>query len=175
MALTIEDGTGIVAADSYQTRAEFITYASDYMGGVIADDADADAAMRRAFVYLNGLRWVGSRTWGRNQRGELPRTDMGDVPSNEVPVEVKDAQCILAFYEHATPNVLSPLHIGRDAVKSEEVTGAVKVEYAVPTDGVTSQDARAYVASALEMIAPFLVAGQVESRTGYTPSAFVAY
>lgn len=135
MALTIEDGTGVAGADSYASVADCSAYAVSYYGASLTGNtADKEAAIRRAFAYLNGLRWKGSRTNGRSQGGAWPRTDMIDcdgnaITSDEIPAEVIEAQHELARAEFQAPGVLSPQWSQRDALVTMEKADVVQVQY----------------------------------------------
>ena len=96
MALVIEDGSGVAGADSYATRAEYITYVADYYGGTVADEDASDVFLRAAFSWMKGQSWKGTKTYGRSQTGAWPRTDVEDcegyaIDTDAIPVEVKQA------------------------------------------------------------------------------------
>lgn len=134
MALIVENGSGISGADSYGTRAGFIAHVANYYGGTIADEDASDVPMRAAFAYLNGLKWKGSRSFGRSQHGAWPRSDMADCDGNdigsaEIPSELILAQYDLAWAEKQSPGLLSPSGSIRDAMISSEKVDVIEVSY----------------------------------------------
>lgn len=134
MALIIENGTGVANADSYGTRAGFITHAADYYGGTVADEDASDVSMRSAFAYLNGLKWKGTRALGRSQSGAWPRKSMTDCDGNkigesDIPPELIKAQYDLAWVEVQSPGTLTPSGSARDALVSREKVDVIEVQY----------------------------------------------
>lgn len=146
MTLTVEDGSGLAAADSYVSVSDCAAYA-DARGLSFAESpaADAEAALRRATAWIDGAymgRWPGERVNGRDQALQWPRQyayDQSDalIDSDSVPVEVVNATCEAAIRELATPNTLTPDVTPNDLIRSASVTGAVSVTYAgnVSVDG----------------------------------------
>ena len=172
MALVIEDGTGVSGADSYGTRAGFITHVANYYGGTVADEDASDVPMRSAFAYLNGLDWKGAKTLGRSQVGAFPRTDLEDCEGEsigvaEIPDELIAAQYDMAWAEKQSPGLLSPSGSIRDALVSMEKVDVIAVEYdtskIVPGQDVTS----VRVEAAMRRIACFLVNGGRQVRQTY--------
>jgi hypothetical protein len=158
MALVVEDGTGLSAADSYVSAADFETYAAAYRPVAAADDpAEVDRALRVATAWIDATyepRFPGYRLNGRDQARAWPRqaaylpgrvplwSDVaayrGDylsvggyyyIPPDEVPREILVACKEAALRELATPNSLSPdLKMG-GAIRRVQA-GSVAVEYA---------------------------------------------
>jgi hypothetical protein len=94
MTLTIENGSGVSGADSFATVAECTDFAVKYFGtDLTGDTAAKEAALRRAFYYMRGLRW---------KDGVWPTF------GGAIPLEVKQAQVIFAKTENAKQGVLSP-------------------------------------------------------------------
>jgi hypothetical protein len=174
MALIIENGTGISGADSYGTRAGLISFASSYYGETL-DDVDAtDTPMRRAWAYLNGLPWKGTKTLGRDQAGAWPRTSMIDCDGNEIatdeiPTELVTAQYELARAEKASPGVLSPQGSIRDSLISMENVDVIQVQY--DTSRLTPEQAAkcsaVIVESAMRQINCYLINGGRLVRSTY--------
>ena len=175
MVLVIEDGTGVSGADSYGTRAGFITHVSNYYGGTVADEDASDVPMRAAFAYLNGLSWKGTKTLGRSQVGAFPRTDLDDcegtaIGTAEIPDELIAAQYDLAWAEKQSPGLLSPSGSIRDAMVSMEKVDVIAVEYDT-SRMVPGQDVTAVrVEAAMRRIACFLVNGGRQVRQTYAVS-----
>ncbi len=101
MALTIEDGTGVALADSYITEADAQTLAADYDITLPAVVADAEKALRRAYLLINNHERLlqGWRTHSV-QTGAFPRLEVyaNDflVGSEVIPQGVKLAQLYAA-------------------------------------------------------------------------------
>ena len=97
MALTIEDGTGVTGADSFATQAEYEASQTNLFADVLTgEDAEKEAALRRAYIYMKSLYWV-------TEGDEVYPTFGGTIPA-----DIKTAQAILARVEQATPNALQP-------------------------------------------------------------------
>ena len=95
MALTIEDGTGVTGADSFITLAEYDTAQADlWAAALTGTDAEKEAALRRAYLYMKSLEWCSD--------AEYPAF------GGTVPEDVKTAQAIFARYEQANPEGLQP-------------------------------------------------------------------
>jgi len=80
VAFVVEDGTGVVTANSYVTLAAALLYHGDRQNAAWADvsatDALRQAALIRATSYIDAtyrLRFSGLRTFRRNQALEWPR------------------------------------------------------------------------------------------------------
>ena len=124
--LTVEDGTGISNADSYQSLATFQAYcASRGYGHSKYTDEECEIALRVGAVYLDQYgRFRGIKKTG-TQALEFPRTDLTDDSGYEitgVPLRVKQAQAELAW-RHLTGTVL---------FKDEKRGGMVKTETVGP-------------------------------------------
>lgn len=159
MALIVEDGTGKSDANSLVTLAEFKAY-HDLRANVYDtyDDEVIEAALIRFCQYLNGLNWIGVKAV-KTQSLCFPRRafadyysryyyvdDLGpaggiivggyEVPVDEVPQPVKDAQCEGAFVELGSPNTF----LGAQAVgvKSETID-VLSFEYDLGAGGGTTQ------------------------------------
>lgn len=140
MALVVENGTGLAAAESYASAAEYVAYRAA-RGDAEAEDADeeevVEPALRRATAYIDGVygdRWPGRRVKGRDQALDWPREyarDRGgyEIPKTQVPIEVKRATMEAAAREVATPNSLSADYTPAQRVTSETV-GPISVTYA---------------------------------------------
>lgn len=152
MALIVETGTGSSTAESVNTIAEIEAYALArglsfaITGGT--NVADAEAAARRAQVWLNGqyrTRLTGRKLNGRDQAQEWPRVNAYDqqcppdyLANDEIPVEWKHAHAEAAIREKAAPGALSPDVTLAAAVKREKV-GELEVEYVSQSLSVSSQ------------------------------------
>ena len=92
MALTVEDGTGIAAADSYVALAAYQAYGAARGWALGANDAADEVNLRRAFDGINRLWDYLGETETDEQAGAFPRTLWTGIPKR-----VKDAQCELAY------------------------------------------------------------------------------
>ena len=114
MTLIIETGTGAANAEAYADAAAFVAWATAFDGAAPSGATTAiEAAIRRAVAYLDALRWVGQKTFGRVQARAWPRAwvtdrDGWDISANVVPVEVIEAQHMLTQAELASPGCLAP-------------------------------------------------------------------
>lgn len=136
MTLTVEDGSNVTNADAYISLADAEAYYLDYQGSAwdtdISDDLK-EAAIRRAARYLDALHWKGERTHKREQSLAWPRYGATDcdgtlIPSGVVPVEVVNANALLAFYEASNVNALDPTVTLATIAKREKVD-VIEVEY----------------------------------------------
>lgn len=92
MTLTVEDGTGLAAADSYVTLAAYQAYGAARGWTLGADGAADEVSLRRAFDGINRLWSYLGEAETDDQAGAFPRTLWTAVPQR-----VKDAQCELAY------------------------------------------------------------------------------
>jgi hypothetical protein len=159
MTLTVEDGTGLAAADAFVSVANCDTYCTshgltDWTDATSDPDAD-EAAIRRATAWLStAFRWSGAKLNGRSQALAWPREDATDgegedIATDEVPVEIVQATCIAAAYERANPGGLSPSVTMTDRVKRERV-GSLEVEYAGAAQ--TPESARPVLTRVMDLI-----------------------
>lgn len=136
MALTIEDGSIISGANSYITRANYITWAAE-RGTTVTDDSAADAKLVQAWDYINSLEpQLLGRLVSRSQVGAYPRYDLIDIQgwswdSDEIPQQVIDLQCSLALDQENSIDIWNPSSSASTPVKRNRVEGAVEQEFAV--------------------------------------------
>lgn len=141
--LIVEDGSGVPGANSYVSLGEADEYHTQngntaWSNGATSpsDDLRASALIRAAMI-LDGTyksRWPGRRTHGRNQGRDWPRTGAADaegfpLPDDEVPDEIKNAQCEMALREYVSPGSLNPDVVETSRVLREKV-GDLEVQYA---------------------------------------------
>jgi hypothetical protein len=144
MAIIVEDGTGLVAAESYVSVADLKVYA-DGRGLVYAGSADSvlEQKLREATGYIDSeFRFKAARLLAA-QALEFPRDGLVDWSGHDVtgvPKRVKDACCELAIKAIAGP-LFSDADRG-GMVKSESV-GPISVTYA---DGAPAE--KLYTAAA---------------------------
>jgi hypothetical protein len=131
MALIIEDGTGVVGANTYASRQELIDYAA-LRGVDLSAEAGAalDAALIRAIDYLEAQPFQGERA-SSTQALAWPRSDVWLhgilVGDDYIPRELVYGQLALAV--EARTQDLQPNPTGKGSVIEETVSGAVTVRY----------------------------------------------
>jgi hypothetical protein len=135
MALIIENGSIVTSADSWVTRAEFITYAAS-LGVTVANTDATDITLRKAaqFIGSHEANLKGYKV-NRDQPLAFPRSDV-EIDgwywsSAEIPRQVLLAQLNIAldieegvdpYNPPANPNLIE---------RSVNVAGAISVEYAI--------------------------------------------
>lgn len=133
MALVVEDGSIVTGADSFVTRADFITYAAT-KGITIADEAATDVMLFKAGQYINSKEpnLKGNRV-ERDQPMAYPRENLNiedfNWSSTEIPRQVILAQMELAIDVNDGVDLWNPPTNPNRAVRRERVEGAVEVEY----------------------------------------------
>lgn len=134
MALTVETGANVQGADCYADVVACSAWAVAHFGqSLTGNTADKEAAIRRAVAYLDGLRWKGQRTYGRDQSLAWPRSGVTDceglaIASNVVPAELIFAQHVLARAEFQSPGILAP-SVSLAGVNKREKVDVIEVEY----------------------------------------------
>lgn len=136
-----------------------LTDASAYMAARgyawTGDDEAKEAALLLGSEYVDSLGlvkpcfWVGTKTGGRSQVRQWPRTGAVDgfgeaIANDEIPQEVIEASYQAAWRELANPGALNPDYVASDTFKSAKV-GPLEVTYAtssapdaIPTKPVVS-------------------------------------
>ncbi len=133
MALTIEDGTGVPGANSYNSLTEIRSFASARGLDLPAADADLEVLVIQAFDYIESFRtrFQGMKTTV-SLRHQWPRSgvvvDGYYVPSNAIPAELKDAHAQATVEAYSTDLMSNP----GAAVKREKID-VLEVEYAEAT------------------------------------------
>lgn len=137
MALTVEDGTGLAAADAYVSVADCDAYC-DALGRTFSTGStgDKESAIRRATQSIDALyrtRFPGVRLKYRAQALEWPRAGAVDargasVPSDAIPVEIEMATYEAAVRELAESGSTMPDLERGGAIKSISA-GSVSIEY----------------------------------------------
>lgn len=151
MPLIIETGAIVTDADSYVTRADYISYASK-IGVVIADDDTTDEKLRKAarFIDSHEPNIKGMRVQ-RDQPMAFPRDgvyiDNWLWESDEIPRQVILAQMNIALDIEAGIDPYNPPVNPNRATVAERVEGAVSVQYA--NGGVAQKLGRTSTATAL--------------------------
>lgn len=161
MTLTIETGAGVAGADSYITVDECSAYAVAMYGAAInGNTADKEAALRRAFRFMDSLRWVGEAVYPYAQA--WPRHDVCQILPTQIPQAVKDAQALFARAEFQDQGCLQP----KVTLANQKVlTQADSLQWQV-VGGVGVEASRAVVTAALDRLKPFLAGSQGQIMRG---------
>jgi len=141
MAVTVEDGSCIPAANSFVSRAGFIAWAADYRPDLtVPDDEVADGAILRGSLWVSSYpSWNGRMSCGRGLQGlAWPRSGVVDcngdtIPDDEVPVEVTMATYAASAVELSAPGTLTPSIIPSQQAKRQKVD-VIEVEFMTPKD-----------------------------------------
>ena len=130
MTIIVEDGTGLLDAESLVSVIEARGIAAKWGYTLPAADAELEVLLRKAFTYmdkyesaLSGYRTVST------QSGIFPRTDCitrawAEVDAHTVPVPIKRAQVRLAV-EYSSQELDSTFSYG--GVSSVTLTGVLSV------------------------------------------------
>lgn len=133
MALTVENGTGLVDADSYASLATARAIAEKYGVSLPIDDAACEVAIRQGTEYADMQEdCFGGTRLNLEQSLSWPRagakTTTGYViPFDSVPMQMIKAS-VFAAAEYGTGVDVRANDDGK-AIASEQVTGAVAVSY----------------------------------------------
>lgn len=135
MALIIEDGTGVVDANSYVTLEQLATYATARGVELPATEPEQEVLLYNAIAYMESLAYKGFR-YTAEQSLSWPREgviiDGWLYGSEDLPRNLLQAQMVLAV-DSMTVDLLPtivPDSVG--AVVEKTVVGAVTVKYANP-------------------------------------------
>ena len=133
--MIVEDGTGVAGANSYVTEDEADSYFED-RGITEWTGNTKEESLVRATAVLDARyrgRFTGYKTLGRGQALEWPGTAAVDaegyeIPSDEIPTEIKQATFELALRElNETGSTLPDLERGGDIRRL--AAGSVEIEY----------------------------------------------
>lgn len=143
MALTIEDGTGVTGADSFNTAVQAAAHEVDYFGAsTITDTPAGEAALRRAWVVMSALGW---------------KSDLWPTFGGTVPDAVKVAQAVFARAEFASANALSPTVSAAGGKTLVEVKG---IKWQANAMGIAPEKVAEYsrpvVTMAFDLLKPYL-------------------
>jgi hypothetical protein len=153
----------VAAADAY--------HAARLNAAWTGDEAAKQAALIRASAYIDGKyqaqnscgRWEslfsGTKTGGRAQALQWPRTgatdnEGNDIPSNEVPIEIEQATYEAALREITLPGSLSPDYVASGAIKRQKVD-VLEIEYQTASTG-SGVPTRPVITVVDELVAPLL-------------------
>lgn len=138
MALTVEDGSGVTWANSYVTVDEIKAFCEARGLSLPTPDTAIEVFAVQAFDYVESYRtrYQGMKTLP-SQRTQFPRSgvviDGYYLPTNEIPAELKDAQC-QATFEASETDLMPNSSAG---IKKEKVD-VLEVEYQDSPGGVAA-------------------------------------
>jgi hypothetical protein len=132
MTLIVEDGTGLVDAESYVSVAETDTYHLNYnnTSWALASIQNKEVALRKATQYLDSIfLWNGS-IYSTSQSLSFPRVNImdlqGRILDKTIPRSLKESTSELALI--ALTENLNPVTSKSDYVKRKKV-GELEIEY----------------------------------------------
>jgi hypothetical protein len=104
VSLIVEDGTGVIGAESFVSVADYRAYLAKWGVSLADADADCEVQLRRGTRDLCGTyraQWPGRKEFWQASL-DWPRVyafDVNDLPilPGTIPQEVKDAECELAY------------------------------------------------------------------------------
>ncbi|MBS9781509.1 MAG: hypothetical protein KGV56_03355 [Gammaproteobacteria bacterium] len=120
--IVIENGSGVVGANSYATTDDLITYAEARNITLPTDTKQLEALLIQAMDYLATKKFKGE------QVTELPFPRTGIGCDNAIPKNVIKAQIVLAISAINTPLLADKTPQNSQQVASQQV-GSVKVTY----------------------------------------------
>lgn len=131
MALVIENGSGVLGAESFATADELVTYAANFGKTIPVEPIQIEALLRRAALQMDALPWKGSAV-SRDQPLSWPRVGVKRngwvLPPDKIPPQIKAGQMALATEIHADD--LAPPELKKGAITMDRVDGAVTRQYA---------------------------------------------
>ncbi len=133
MAFTVEDGSGVVSANSYVTEQEYRDYYADRGIDVTAEtQAEIEGRLVRATDYCDdSYRWQGVKTYNFDINTlAFPRTGLDYFASDEVPFPIKEFVIVIARDLVGKESVEE----GTTGIKAKTI-GPVRVEYSPSTSG----------------------------------------
>ena len=163
MALVIENGSGVLGADSFATADELVTYAANFGKPLPIEPAQLEALLRRAALQMDSMPWKGMAV-SRDQSLSWPRAGVKRngwvLLSDDIPPQIKAGQMALAAEIHADD--LAPPELKKGAVTLDRVDGAVTRQYAVASASASKAAAgRQSVAQFSGLLEP---SGQINLR-----------
>jgi len=135
MALITEDGSQIANSNTYVSRADYITYASN-RGVTIGDNAAADVQLLTAAEYIDRHEDnLKGYIVERDQSMAYPRYDLTIDgwywSSDEIPRQVILCQLAFALDINSDIDLYNRPQNPNLITKAETIVGAIEVEYAV--------------------------------------------
>lgn len=131
MALTVEDGTVVTNANSYNTLVEIKAYAASRGFALPSTDSAIEIESNKAMDYLESKRdmYEGEKV-SSLQELQFPRTDLVidgiDFPADEIPGILKKAQCQLICLSSSGVDLMPTITGG--FIKKEKI-GPIETEY----------------------------------------------
>lgn len=135
MAIIVEDGSIVAGANSYISRADYITAAAA-VGVTVTSDTTADSELIKAAAYIDAheINLQGYKT-ARDNPMAFPRTNVNTASwqwtSSEIPTEVIKAQIEYALDIHAGKDLWNRGGNPNLIASEKRIEGAVSVKLAV--------------------------------------------
>lgn len=134
MSLIVEDGSGVPGANTYTDIPEFIAFTTQRKMAIPDDPLELEALLIRAMDFLETLKYKGVRNdVVTPQSLSWPRAgvyaDGRDIPFNEIPKQLIQAQCQLAFLAQTIDLQPTQAVDGKGPIQTESVYGAVARTY----------------------------------------------
>jgi len=135
MALTVEDGTGLEAADSYISLVDARALALDFGWVLPTDDTEADIALRNGaqYVDLSESSFAGTRlidvqglAWPRLNSFKCYGNNTINIDSDSVPKEMQKAQ-VAAAVEYGEGKEPRPNNDGQEV--QEQTVGPITKKF----------------------------------------------
>lgn len=156
MALIVEDGSGVSAADSYISTADADTYWAKFGSPSEwsnASTAQKESALRHATRWIDeqyARRWAGVVTHS-SQELRWPRSGVTDdegriIDDTEIPRVLSEAVCQFAFL-HLAGGGLS--RVVSSGVQSESLEGVVSRTYFAPSGELKANEFGEYLLGSL--------------------------
>lgn len=163
--IVIEDGSGVVDANSYVTVSEYRGYATSRGVTLPVSDDACEPQLIQAMDYLEIQPWAGYPTYP-DQALAWPRSGVyiygSEIADDAIPGKIKFAQMQLAMQVNAGVELM-PTVVGGSGIKREKV-GPLETEYDTSNVGMMP-----YFASVSALLAPYLTGlgfGQFRATRG---------
>jgi len=131
--IIVEDGSIVVGANSYVSRADYIAYAAS-LGVTVPDDETADLELIKSAIFIGAQECLKGKPTSKEQSTAFPRTgvviDGWKWGDHEIPRQVILCQMQLAMDVRAGIDLWNPPK-AQPVKKSTRIEGAVSVTYAV--------------------------------------------
>lgn len=150
--IVIEDGSGVVDANSYVTVAEYRGYATPRGVTLPVSDTDCETQIILAMDYLEIQPWAGYPTYP-DQALAWPRSGVyisgSEIADDAIPGKIKFAQMQLSIQVNAGVELMPT--IGAEVAVKREKVGPLETEYDTSNVGMMP-----YFRSVSALLAPYL-------------------
>ena len=143
MTIIVEDGTGLVSAESYLSINDFKTYHEDRGNEVTLNDGELEKILRIATEYIDlrfGLKFPGNLV-NVDQALCFPRDYYGEL----IPLGIERATAEYGFYQITSPLFITPdIDLGIGIKRKLESVGPIIEETEYSGSGAGGTGARRY-------------------------------